>query len=229
MPAAPYFKLPRRASAAGATGRAAARDKRRRLRSFWVHLVMAIGVGIILVAANMLFDPRRLWSVLLLTGWGIALTMHGVHVFGVLPWMSADWEQSVLATLRKTLAQPPKPKPPTTPPAAQLTNQIPEAQIVPDTAQIMPPLRETPKAAPHTEPRTEPQAEPQTDAQGWASLPGWSSSVTESPNKAASGQDAPPASSPGITGEPWPQAGVPAGDSDKDSDNNAGWPAGWGR
>lgn len=190
--------------------RAASRERRRQQRGFWVHVVLGTGIALLLIAANLLFTPQRLWSVLLLVGWGVALLMHGLHVFGVLPWLSADWEKSVLESLSKTLARASKtPRAPESP-MAQLTNQIPEAQIIqsappraPSAPLPLPPVFSrpppaSPAAAAPAQPTPAPDAH--TAAQGWASLADWPA-PSEPPTKPQDRADA--------------------------AQNNSGWPEGW--
>ncbi len=192
-------------AALSADRRAAARQKRKQLRGFWLHVGLGIGVALLVIAANLLFHPGRLWSLLLLTAWLVVVLMHGLHSFGVLPWLSADWENKMLAKLQKVTtrtARPATSSPSSAP--AQLTNQIPEAQIVP-------PIQSLPPVAPP--PAAQAAAPPPVTPQGWAGLEGWSSP--------------PPSSSEAGSSDPWPTS--PPQSPPPEADSNDGWPAGWKR
>jgi hypothetical protein len=72
-----------------------ARQRVAALRSFYVHLVVYVIVNAFLFLINIVTSPNSLWFYWPLLGWGIALLIHAVFVFGFGGggWLGPDWEQ----------------------------------------------------------------------------------------------------------------------------------------
>ena len=53
----------------------------RRLRFFYLHLFQYVVICSALLAANLIFSPRYLWSLWTIFGWGLAVLLHAMRVF----------------------------------------------------------------------------------------------------------------------------------------------------
>ena len=53
----------------------------RRLRFFYLHLFQYVVICSALLAANLIFSPRYLWSLWTIGGWGLAVLLHAIRVF----------------------------------------------------------------------------------------------------------------------------------------------------
>ena len=76
-----------------------ARCQVRRLRGFYYHLVVYLAVNAGLLAVNLLKPHEVLWSVWPLTGWGVAVLIHGAVVFLRGNVLGADWEKRKIAQI----------------------------------------------------------------------------------------------------------------------------------
>jgi len=63
------------------------------LKGFYVHLGVYVSVNILLFLINIIASPDSLWFFWPLMGWGIAIVVHGVSVFGFGRLPGADWEE----------------------------------------------------------------------------------------------------------------------------------------
>ncbi len=63
------------------------------LKSFYVHLGVYVTVNLFLFLINMVTSPGHLWFFWPLMGWGIAVALHALRVFGFGSLSSADWEE----------------------------------------------------------------------------------------------------------------------------------------
>jgi hypothetical protein len=70
-----------------------AKERVEELRGFYVHLTVYVTVNLGLFLINMLASPGSLWFFWPLMGWGIAVALHGLIVFGSGRFLSADWEE----------------------------------------------------------------------------------------------------------------------------------------
>lgn len=57
-----------------------------------IHLAIYLVVNLFLFAINMLTDSQSLWFYWPLLGWGAAVVIHGLMVFGPLADHGAAWE-----------------------------------------------------------------------------------------------------------------------------------------
>jgi len=57
----------------------------RRLRFFYLHLFQYLVICSALLAANLIFSPRYLWSLWTIFGWGLAVLLHAMRV------LRRDW------------------------------------------------------------------------------------------------------------------------------------------
>jgi transcriptional regulator with XRE-family HTH domain len=65
----------------------------RRLRRFYLHLFQYLVICSALLAANLVFSPRYLWSLWTIGGWGLAVLLHAMRVFRRDWVLGPDWER----------------------------------------------------------------------------------------------------------------------------------------
>jgi len=65
----------------------------RRLRGFYLHFFQYVVTCSALLAANLIFSPRYLWSMWTIGGWGLAVLLHALRVFRRDWMMGPDWER----------------------------------------------------------------------------------------------------------------------------------------
>ena len=70
-----------------------AKERVEELRGFYVHLTVYVTVNLGLFLINMLASPGSLWFFWPLMGWGIAVALHALFVFGSGRFLGADWEE----------------------------------------------------------------------------------------------------------------------------------------
>jgi len=63
------------------------------LKGFYTHLTVYILVNLLLFTINMLTSPGSLWFYWPLLGWGIAVALHALRVFGFGRRFDAEWEE----------------------------------------------------------------------------------------------------------------------------------------
>lgn len=69
-----------------------ARQYVQRLRGFYVHLAVYVGVNALLVTINLLSSPRTLWFYWPMLGWGIGLAAQALSLFGG-SFLGSEWEE----------------------------------------------------------------------------------------------------------------------------------------
>ena len=69
------------------------------LRGFYRHLSVYVIVNLGLFLINMTTSPETLWFIWPLLGWGIAIVLHALRVFGGTP--GSSWEEEKIAELMK--------------------------------------------------------------------------------------------------------------------------------
>ena len=69
------------------------------LRRFYVHLTAYVLVNLLLCTINLLTSPDSLWFYWPLLGWGIAVALHALLVFGAGRRFGADWEEKKIEEL----------------------------------------------------------------------------------------------------------------------------------
>lgn len=65
----------------------------REIRGFYVHTVVYVLVNALLFLINIITAPDVLWFYWPLLGWGIAIVVHAISVFGFGPWLGQEWEE----------------------------------------------------------------------------------------------------------------------------------------
>lgn len=70
-----------------------AKERVAALRGFYIHLVVYLLVNLLLFLINILTSPASLWFFWPLAGWGIAIALHALSVFGLSRVLGADWEE----------------------------------------------------------------------------------------------------------------------------------------
>ncbi len=63
------------------------------IRGFYVHLTVYVVVNSFLFLLDITLSPGTLWFFWPLLGWGIALAVHAISVFGFGSWLGQDWEE----------------------------------------------------------------------------------------------------------------------------------------
>lgn len=63
------------------------------LREFYVHLTVYVLVNLMLFTINMLTSPDSLWFFWPLLGWGIAVALHALRVFGAGRLFGKEWQE----------------------------------------------------------------------------------------------------------------------------------------
>ena len=76
-----------------------ARERVEAIKGFYIHLIVYVVVNFILFSINMIASPDSLWFFWPLMGWGIAIVIHALFVFGVGPRFGADWEERKIREL----------------------------------------------------------------------------------------------------------------------------------
>lgn len=98
MAADSFDPLPGATAAAPATPRISAEERLamrqvRRLRAFYGHLATYVVVILMLLAINLLTRPQHLWVVWPALGWGVAVVLQGIKLWGDSRFLGADWER----------------------------------------------------------------------------------------------------------------------------------------
>ena len=65
----------------------------RDIKAFYINLWSYLIVMAILLTINLLTGPNYIWVIWPALGWGIGVLMHGLTVFEVFSFFSADWER----------------------------------------------------------------------------------------------------------------------------------------
>ncbi|MBZ8140827.1 XRE family transcriptional regulator [Rubrivivax gelatinosus] len=65
----------------------------RQLRDFYTHLATYVGVLSMLLVMNLLMQPRYLWVVWPALGWGIAIVVQALGIWGPSRFLGPDWER----------------------------------------------------------------------------------------------------------------------------------------
>ena len=76
-----------------------ARERVEAIKGFYIHLTVYVVVNLILFSFNMIVSPDSLWFFWPLMGWGIAIVLHALRVFGGL--LDSNWEEKKIAELMK--------------------------------------------------------------------------------------------------------------------------------
>jgi len=65
----------------------------RNIKAFYLHLAQYGVVITALVAMNIFLTPGYPWALWPALGWGLGVAMHGLKVFGLMPFFDGDWER----------------------------------------------------------------------------------------------------------------------------------------
>ena len=76
-----------------------AKERVTALRGFYRHLSVYVFVNLGLFLINMTMSPENLWFIWPLMGWGIAIVLHALRVFGGA--FGSNWEERKIAELMK--------------------------------------------------------------------------------------------------------------------------------
>ena len=70
-----------------------AKGRVKEVRGFYIHLAVYVLVNTFLFLLDITMSPDVLWFYWPLLGWGIAIVVHAVSVFGFGPWLGQEWEE----------------------------------------------------------------------------------------------------------------------------------------
>ena len=76
-----------------------AKERIEAIKDFYIHLTAYVVVNLILFSINMIVSPDDLWFIWPLMGWGVAVVIHALSVFGFGRGHSADWEERKIREL----------------------------------------------------------------------------------------------------------------------------------
>jgi transcriptional regulator with XRE-family HTH domain len=65
----------------------------RKLKGFYIHLVVYVIVISALAVVNLMTYHHYLWFIWAASGWGIGILAHGMRVFDKVPFLNGDWER----------------------------------------------------------------------------------------------------------------------------------------
>jgi hypothetical protein len=69
-----------------------ARDRVGEIKGFYHHLTVYLVVNALLFLID-IFSGGGTWFYWPLLGWGVAVAIHGLNTFDILPWSSKEWEE----------------------------------------------------------------------------------------------------------------------------------------
>ena len=69
------------------------------IKEFYTHLTVYVLVNLLLFTINMLTTPGSLWFYWPLMGWGIAVALHALRVFGSGDRLGAEWKERKINAL----------------------------------------------------------------------------------------------------------------------------------
>ena len=70
-----------------------AQKKVKEIKAFYEHLTVYVLTNPIVIVVNFMTSPEYLWCLWSLMGWGMALIIHGLHVFSLPPFFNKKWEE----------------------------------------------------------------------------------------------------------------------------------------
>ena len=76
-----------------------AKERVAALRKFYIHLCVYVLVNLSLFLRNIIISPDSLWFYWPLLGWGIAIVLHALSVFGPGRRFGAEWEEKKIAEI----------------------------------------------------------------------------------------------------------------------------------
>ncbi len=65
----------------------------RRLKLFWINLMVYVSVAGSLIVANWLTDPTYMWSLWTAGIWGVIVLLNAIQVFFKVPFLDPVWER----------------------------------------------------------------------------------------------------------------------------------------
>ncbi len=69
-----------------------ARKRVRSLRDFYGHIIIYLIINAFLLIVNLIISPDRLWFYWVTLGWGVAVILNAIAVFGIGGIWGSDWE-----------------------------------------------------------------------------------------------------------------------------------------
>ena len=65
----------------------------RKLRGFYIHLFQYVLITLALLTINLIFNPSKLWSLFVMGGWGLGISIHAIRVFRPNLILGPRWER----------------------------------------------------------------------------------------------------------------------------------------
>jgi transcriptional regulator with XRE-family HTH domain len=65
----------------------------RNMKAFYLHLGQYVVIIAALIAINIFLTPGYFWAIWPALGWGVAVVLHGIRVFNLVPFLGGDWER----------------------------------------------------------------------------------------------------------------------------------------
>jgi len=83
-----------------------ARKKVKRIKGFFNHLTIFMVINMVLAYANYRDNEwQYIWFLWTTVTWGLAILIHAINAFGVLPFMGEDWKKRKIKALMEKDAQ----------------------------------------------------------------------------------------------------------------------------
>jgi hypothetical protein len=76
-----------------------AKERVQAIKSFYIHLTVYIAVNLLLFLIDVMTSPDSLWFFWPLAGWGIAIVIQAVSVFGSGGGSGSNWEERKIREL----------------------------------------------------------------------------------------------------------------------------------
>ena len=81
-----------------------ARKKVKKVKAFYRHFGIWLIFSAFFIFLNINTDPRELWAIFPIAGWGLGVALHAIGVFGF-PGRSKDWEERMIEEEMSRLEQ----------------------------------------------------------------------------------------------------------------------------
>jgi hypothetical protein len=78
-----------------------AKKRVRALRDFYGHVIIYLIINVFLIVVNLISTPERLWFYWVTLGWGIAVILNAISVFGIGGIWGSDWEDKKIKQMLK--------------------------------------------------------------------------------------------------------------------------------
>ncbi len=73
------------------------------IKGFYAHLFAYLGVNVVLIVIDLIFNPSGFWFYWVTIFWGIAIFWHALGVFVINRFPSASWEKKKIAEIMEEM------------------------------------------------------------------------------------------------------------------------------